>query len=67
LAEQSACLFDQIHDLFVTDFLAAEGPSSANFPPYGEALFRALLRASMRGELLASASLVGFYSTTPAN
>jgi Raf kinase inhibitor-like YbhB/YbcL family protein len=40
-------------------------PSSANFPANADTLFRALLQAAMRGDVLASASITGFYSTTP--
>jgi len=40
-------------------------PSSANFPANVEALYRALLGAAMRRDLLASASITGLYSTTP--
>jgi Raf kinase inhibitor-like YbhB/YbcL family protein len=41
-------------------------PSSTNFPANAEALFRALIQVAMRGDLLDSASITGFYSTTPA-
>ena len=40
-------------------------PSSANFPANADTLFRALLQAAMRDDVLASASITGFYSTTP--
>ena len=39
---------------------------STNFPANGEALFHAIVRAEARGEVLGHASLVGFYSSTPA-
>src|ERR1700758_75263 len=42
-------------------------PSSANFPANADTLFRALLKAAERGEVLASASITGLYSTTPAH
>jgi Raf kinase inhibitor-like YbhB/YbcL family protein len=41
-------------------------PSSANFPPTALTLFRALVRAGSSGHILASASITGLYSTTPA-
>jgi len=40
-------------------------PSTTNFPANAETLFRALIHAAMRGDLLDSASITGFYSTTP--
>jgi Raf kinase inhibitor-like YbhB/YbcL family protein len=40
-------------------------PSSANFPATGETLYNALLEASDRGRVLASASITGLYSSTP--
>jgi Raf kinase inhibitor-like YbhB/YbcL family protein len=40
-------------------------PSSANFPPTAETLFQALIEAGERGHILASAKIVGLYSTTP--
>ena len=39
-------------------------PASANFPANAETLFRALLYAGRYHHILASARLVGFYSTT---
>jgi hypothetical protein len=39
--------------------------ASATFPANADTLFRALLQAAMRGDVLASASITGFYSTTP--
>jgi Raf kinase inhibitor-like YbhB/YbcL family protein len=39
--------------------------SSANFPPYAEALWYALSKAFAEGHVLASASIDGFYSATP--
>jgi hypothetical protein len=55
------------HYVFTVYALASELDlqATANFPPYGETLLRALLQASIRGELLGSASLTGFYSATP--
>ena len=44
-----------------------ELPSSANFPANADTLFRALLKAAERGDVLASASITGLYSTTPTN
>jgi Raf kinase inhibitor-like YbhB/YbcL family protein len=40
-------------------------PSSANFPANGETLYHALIEAGIRGQILAKASLVGFFSSTP--
>lgn len=40
-------------------------PQSANFPPYAETLWYALVRAAQEGHVLASASITGFYSATP--
>jgi Raf kinase inhibitor-like YbhB/YbcL family protein len=39
--------------------------SSANFPPVGETLLHALLRATEDGHVLARSSIHGFYSATP--
>jgi phosphatidylethanolamine-binding protein (PEBP) family uncharacterized protein len=57
------------HYVFTVYALGAElnVPSSANFAATGETLLRALLQAAMRGEVLDSASITGFYSTTPTN
>lgn len=44
-----------------------ELPSSANFPANADTLFRALLKAAERGNVLASASITGLYSTTPTS
>ncbi|HUO95214.1 MAG TPA: YbhB/YbcL family Raf kinase inhibitor-like protein [Steroidobacteraceae bacterium] len=41
-------------------------PSSANFPPYAETLWYALLKAAEGGHVLATASINGFYSATPS-
>ena len=41
-------------------------PSSPNFPPVGETLFQALIKAGEHGHILASASITGLYSTTPS-
>jgi hypothetical protein len=38
---------------------------SVNFPPYGETLLYALLRATEEHHVLAKASIAGFYSATP--
>ena len=40
-------------------------PGSRNFPASAEALYHALIRAGRRHHILASAYLVGLYSTTP--
>ncbi len=40
-------------------------PSSANFPANAETLYQALIEAAKTGHVLAKASLVGLYSTTP--
>jgi Raf kinase inhibitor-like YbhB/YbcL family protein len=40
-------------------------PQSANFPPYAETLWYALVRAAQEGHMLASASITGLYSATP--
>lgn len=40
-------------------------PSSANFPASAETLFQALIKAGEHGHILASAKIVGLYSTTP--
>lgn len=42
-------------------------PGSANFPANAETLYHALIDAGRGGHILASASLVGLYSTTPAS
>ena len=56
------------HYVFTVYALATELdlPSSTNFPANADTLFRALLQAAQRGDVLASASITGFYSTTPA-
>jgi Raf kinase inhibitor-like YbhB/YbcL family protein len=41
-------------------------PGSTDFPANAETLYQALIEAGRRGHVRASASLVGFYSTTPA-
>jgi Raf kinase inhibitor-like YbhB/YbcL family protein len=40
-------------------------PESANFPANAETLYHALIRAGVKGEILGSASLTGYYSSTP--
>jgi len=40
-------------------------PSSMNFPPTADTLFRTLVEAGRYGHILASASITGLYSTTP--
>jgi Raf kinase inhibitor-like YbhB/YbcL family protein len=40
-------------------------PGSANFPTNAETLYHGLIRAGERGEILGTASLTGFYSSTP--
>jgi Raf kinase inhibitor-like YbhB/YbcL family protein len=42
-------------------------PASANFPANAETLYHALIRAGRDGHILASASLGGLYSSTPAD
>ena len=42
-------------------------PGSANFPSNAETLYQALIASGRGGHILASASLVGFYSTHTAN
>ncbi len=46
--------------------IALQLPLSANFPANAETLFRALIEAGRHGHVLASASIVGLYSTTPS-
>jgi Raf kinase inhibitor-like YbhB/YbcL family protein len=41
--------------------------SSVNFPANGETLYHALIRAGREGHILASASLTGLFSSTPAD
>jgi Raf kinase inhibitor-like YbhB/YbcL family protein len=40
-------------------------PSSSNFPANAETLYQALIKAGRYHHILASASIAGFYSTTP--
>ncbi|MGA7833057.1 MAG: YbhB/YbcL family Raf kinase inhibitor-like protein [Terracidiphilus sp.] len=40
-------------------------PSSTNFPANSETLYQALIRAGEKGEILGSATLTGYYSSTP--
>jgi Raf kinase inhibitor-like YbhB/YbcL family protein len=40
-------------------------PSSTNFPANAETLYQALINSGRDGDILDSASLVGFYSATP--
>lgn len=40
-------------------------PGSANFPSNSEALYHALIRAGQNGQILGTASLTGYYSSTP--
>jgi len=42
-------------------------PSSVNFPATAETLYQALIRAGKNRHILASSSIIGFYSTTPVN
>lgn len=42
-------------------------PASADFPPVGESLFRALVQAGRSGHILQSASITGFYSAASTN
>lgn len=41
-------------------------PASAHFPASAETLYQALIRAGKNGDILASASIAGVYSTTPS-
>jgi phosphatidylethanolamine-binding protein (PEBP) family uncharacterized protein len=41
--------------------------SSANFPANAETLYHALIQAGRDGHILDSASLTGFFSSTPAD
>jgi hypothetical protein len=41
-------------------------PSSENFPATAETLFQPLINAGQHGHILASARIVGLYSTTPS-
>jgi Raf kinase inhibitor-like YbhB/YbcL family protein len=41
-------------------------PGSTNFPANGETLYHALIKAGRKDQILASASLTGYYSSTPA-
>jgi Raf kinase inhibitor-like YbhB/YbcL family protein len=40
-------------------------PGSANFPTNAETLYHGLIRAGEQGQILGTASLAGFYSSTP--
>jgi Raf kinase inhibitor-like YbhB/YbcL family protein len=42
-----------------------ELPSSANFAPNGETLYHALIQAGQNGQILGTASLTGYFSSTP--
>ncbi len=42
-------------------------PTHRNFPANAETLYQALIRAGENGHILASSSIVGFYSTTPTD
>jgi len=42
-------------------------PSSPNFPATAETLYQALIDAGRNGHILASASLIGLYTTTPGS
>ena len=48
-----------VYDLDITLHL----PGTKNFPPSGETLYQALIRAGERGQILARASIFGTYST----
>lgn len=57
-----------VHRYLVTVYALDEQlnlPSSANFPTTAETLLHALLNASLNGHVLARATIVGLYSTTP--
>jgi Raf kinase inhibitor-like YbhB/YbcL family protein len=56
------------HDYVLTVYALDEDlqlQTSANFPPVGETLLHALLRATEDGHVLARSSIHGFYSATP--
>jgi len=40
-------------------------PSSANFPPNAETLYHSLIEAAGKDQILATASLTGYFSSTP--
>jgi hypothetical protein len=40
-------------------------PSSTNFPAGAETLYHGLIQAGQNGQILASASLTGYFSSTP--
>lgn len=46
--------------------VALELPSSENFPANAETLYHALIAAGRKQQILASASLTGYYSSTPS-
>lgn len=59
-----------VHRYLVTVYALDEQlnlPASANFPANAETLLHALLNASLNGHVLARATIVGLYSTTPGN
>jgi Raf kinase inhibitor-like YbhB/YbcL family protein len=59
-----------VHEYVFTVYALAtelDLPSSTNFPANSETLYQALINSGRDGDILDSASLVGFYSTTPSN
>jgi Raf kinase inhibitor-like YbhB/YbcL family protein len=59
-----------VHEYVFTVYALATNlnlPSSTNFPANAETLYQALINSGRDGDILDSASLVGFYSTTPPN
>jgi phosphatidylethanolamine-binding protein (PEBP) family uncharacterized protein len=59
-----------VHEYVFTVYVLATKlnlPSSTNFPANAETLHQALINSGGNGDILDSASLVGFYSTTPPN
>jgi Raf kinase inhibitor-like YbhB/YbcL family protein len=59
-----------VHEYVFTVYALAtklDLPSSTNFPANAETLYQALINSGRDGDILDSASLVGFYSTTPPN
>jgi len=60
----------EIHNYVFTVYALSvmlELPSSANFPANSETLFQALIKAGDQGQILAHASLIALYSSTPGS
>jgi Raf kinase inhibitor-like YbhB/YbcL family protein len=38
-----------------------------NFPPFGESVYQALIKAARQGKILESATIIGYSTTTPKN